>query len=138
MASNPVSSQRQMLVRVSGVKGYWATKSGGEATADTSKAWDGGQLKAEVLSAPAEFGNITLTRPYRPREHASVWRYLSQRVGRYRATLSIQDADEDMHAIGRPTTYPGALLVRVTPPESDASSSDAQMWETEWAIPDQA
>ena len=127
-----------MLVRVSNIKGYWATKSGGEATADTSKAWDGGQLKAEVLSAPAEFGNITLARPYRPREHASVWRYLSQRVGRYRAAIAIQDADEDMHPIGRPTVYPNALLVRVTPPESDASSGDAQMWETEWAIPDQA
>jgi hypothetical protein len=138
MARNPASSQRQMLVRVSGVDGYWANKSGGESTADTSKAWDGGSLLPEVLSAPAERGNITVSRPYRPAIHQSTRKALAKKVGRWRTTLSVQDTDVDLNPIGRPTTYPDALLVRVSAPDHDAGSGDTAVWELEFAISGEA
>lgn len=136
--ANPVASQRQMLVKVSNIAGYWASKSGGEVSADTSKAWDGGSLRPEVLSAPAEHGNITVSRPYRPAVHANLRKTLAARVGRWRTTLSVQDTDADLHRIGRPVTYPNALLVRVTAPEHDAASGDAATWELEFAVSSEA
>ncbi len=135
---NAISTQRQFLVRVSGINGYFSTKGGGEVEADTSKAWDGGQLAPEVLSSPAETSNITVSRPYRPTIHQANRKRLSGLVGRWRTTISVQDVDADMRAIGRPTTYADALLVRASPPEVDAASGDTAMWELEFAVSGEA
>jgi hypothetical protein len=131
---NPIASQRQALVRVSGVTGYWSTKTGGETSADTSTAWDGGSLTPEVLSSPATTANIVVSRPYRPAIHQSIRKSLAGKVGRWRTTVSVQDVDADLHPIGRPVTYADALLVRVTAPEHDAGSGDTSMWELEFAV----
>lgn len=131
-----IASQRQRLVKVAGWDGYFATSEGGEVSAEGTKAWDGGQLTPEVLSTPAETDNITVSRPYRPALHAEKLREWKKRVGRLRTTLSIADTDEDLDAgvLDSVETYPAALLVRVKPPQSDASSSDANTFELEFAV----
>lgn len=135
---NAPAAQRQQLVKVSGFEGYFATKSGGDVEAETSKVWDGGKLTPDVLSSPSETGNVTVTRPYRPALHKPELDRLAKQVGRYRTTVSVQDTDADLIPIGKPTTYAGALLVALRRPEHDASSSDAGTFELEFAVEGEA
>lgn len=130
----PPASQRQHLTNVDGVAGYWASRTGGEVTAETSKVWDGGALRPVTLSAPAETGNIVVGRPYYPDRHQAVRRDLSKRVGRWRTTITVQDTDPDLVPIGTPDVYADAMLVRCTPAEGDASSSDGGVWEMEFSV----
>lgn len=128
------ASQRQFLVSVSGIGGYFATKTGGEVSSDSSKVWDGGSLQPDLLSAPAEADNITVGRPYDPLRDAPVIAALKRVVGRSRHTVVVVPTDEDLVAVAKPTTYSRALLVRVGEPEADAASGDAASYELEFAI----
>lgn len=135
MDNNAIASARQQLWEVPGIPGYMTTKAGGERSAETSKAWDGGSLEPEVMSSPAETGNVTFTKLYRPGVHGAILRELERKVGRHRVTVSGYDTDPDLGVIGAPiAVYPDALLVRVSRPDSDAGSSDASSFELEFAV----
>lgn len=136
MTTNPnaVAAARQQLVEVAGWPGYFATKNGGEITADVSPVWDGGSLEPENLSGPSNTGNITVARPYRPAVHGPIRKRLAGSVGRHRTNVSVWDTDPDLGPIGTPTIYADALLVRMTPPAADASSSEASVIELEFAV----
>lgn len=126
------ASQRQQRVKVHGIEDLWASKTGGEVSAETSTVWDGGKLRPIVLSAPATTGNIVVGRPYYPRRDGAIVRDLRRMVGRKRMTISVQDTDADLVAIGRPTVHSDALLIRVSPPDHDASSGDGAVLELEF------
>lgn len=128
------SAQRQFLVSVSGIPGYFMTKGGGNITSDTNKVYDGGSTVPDVLAGPAEADNITVSRGYDPTRDAALLTRLRQRVGRFEATISVTPTNRDMVAISKPTVYPKALLVGLTEPESDASSGEAATYELEFAI----
>lgn len=137
--ANPPASQRQHLTSVDGIPGYWATKTGAETTAETSKVWDGGQIKPVVLSSPKDTANIVVGRPYYPEQHAALRRQYARLVGRFRTTVKVQDTDPDLVPIqGALATYPDALLVRVSAGDGDAGSSDARVWEMEFAVAEEA
>jgi hypothetical protein len=131
---NAVASARQQLVEVAGWPGYWATKQGGETTSEVSKVWDGGSLDPETMAGPADTGNITVTRPYRPAVHGPIRKAWAAQVGRLRTTVSMWDTDPDLGPVGTPSVYANALLVRCTPPGHDASSSDPGTVELEFAV----
>jgi len=135
---NGIAAARQQLVEVAGWPGYFATKTGGEVTAEVGKEWDGGSLKPENLAGPAETGNVTCGRPYRPSVHGPIRKAWAKQVGRLRTTVSVWDTDPDLGPIGQPTVYANALLVRLTPPEADASSSAAGRIELEFAVEEEA
>lgn len=136
---NAPAAARQQLVEVAGFPGYFATKTGGEVTAETSKVWDGGKLKAETLGGPAESSNVVVGRPYRPAIHGPILkRMVRAGVGRYRTTISVYDTDPDLGPIGEPVVYADALLVRLTRPDLDASSSTASALELEFAVDEEA
>ena len=128
------SAQRQFLVKVAGIEGYFASKSGGDISADTNKVYDGGADTPDVLAGPAEADNITVTRPYDLQRDDPVLRNLRKRVGRWTTTVSITPTDRDLIAIGTPQVYPEALLVGITEPETDASSGDSAEFELEFAV----
>lgn len=128
------AAQRQFLVSVSGIMGYFATKTGGEVSSDSAKVYDGGSLMPDILSSPAQADNITVGRPFDPLRDQAVITALRQRVGRSRHTVSVVPTDEDLIAIGPATVYSNALLVRVGEPEADAASGDAATYELEFAI----
>jgi hypothetical protein len=132
--ANAPAAQRQQLVEVAGIPGYMSTKEGGERSSDPSKVWDGGALDPETLSAPAETGNITVGKPYRPLVHGPILKAMDRQVGRLRTTIKIWDTDPDLGPIGEPRIHANALLVRLSWPEHDASSSDAGMFELEFAV----
>lgn len=128
------SAQRQFLVSALGIPGFWAQKSGGDVSGDTSDAWNGGELYPEKLAGPATTDNITLTRPFKAARDQPLLRRLRPVVMRWRTTCSVQPTDENLIPVGRPDVYPRALLIRVTGPEVDASSSDAGEIELEFAV----
>ena len=137
--TNAPASARQQLVEVAGIPGYMSQKQGGDVEAESSKVWDRGNLRPDVLSSPSETGNVTVSKPYRPAVHAPILRQLAKMVGRYRTTVSVYDTDPDLGPVGSPReTYANALLVGLKWPEHDAGSSDAGMFELEFAVDESA
>ena len=128
------SAQRQFLVKVPGWQGYFATKSGGETTSDTSKVYDGGDPQPDVMAGPAETGNITVSRSYDYDRDDETLRAWKRQVGVLTADVSVTPLRRDMTALGRRTVFTDALLVRVTEPDADASSGDAATFELEFAV----
>lgn len=128
------SAKRQQLVKVAGITGYWMTKTGGEITADTTNAYDGGALQPTKLAGPANASNVVLSRVYDTARDNTVVVQLKQLVGRYSSTISAQPTDSNLAPVGKPSVYPGALLVRLTEPELDAGSGDPGILELEFAV----
>ncbi len=130
------ASQRQHRTKVHGIEDLWASKSGGETSGETTMVWDGGKKRPIILSAPASTGNIVVGRPYYPHRDGVIVRELRKLTMRRRFTLSVQDTDADLVPIGRPLVHSDALLVRVSPPDRDAASSDGATYELEFAVED--
>lgn len=128
------SAQRQFLVKVDGIDGYWAQKSGGEITSDSTKVFDGGSLRADVIASPPEVGDITVTRPYDPLRDQEIINQLKTRVGTWMTTISVTPTETDLRAARvRGDVYPEALLIGLRLPESDAGSGDAADYELTFA-----
>ena len=128
------SSQRQFLVKVSGIDGYFASKTGGNITAGTTKVFDGGSLTPDVLTGTPEVDDITVSRPYEyGRDHAVIKR-LRNLVGSWTTTVSVTPTDRDLVALADPTVYSDALLVGLTDPDADAASADPATLELVFAI----
>lgn len=132
------SAQRQFLWTVNGIIGTFAQKTGGEVTSDATRVWDGGATKAEVIGAPPEVGDVTLTRPYDPERDQDMLTRLLGLVGQWRTTVSGQPLSSDMRVVRgvKPRVYPDALLTGVREPESDASSGDVADLELTFATGD--
>jgi hypothetical protein len=134
----PKAANRQFLVKIDGISGewpYWATKSGGEVTADSSKVWDGGSLIADVLSSPAEVGDVTIARPFDPDRDHSLSTQLIGLVGQWRTTITVTPTYGDLTAARvKPRVYTNCLLTGVREPEPDASSGDAADYELTFAV----
>lgn len=128
------SAQRQFLVKVEGIDGYFMTKTGGNLSSDTNKVYDGGSTRPDVIASPAEADDITVSRGYDPYRDAPVLSSLRQSVGRYRTTLSVTPTDEDLVPIGDAEVYPDALLVGLNSPDVDAGSGDAAVFELVFGI----
>ena len=127
-------AQHQGLVTVEALPGYWATKTGGNITADTTPVWDGGADEPEVLSGRATAENVVTARPFDLDRDLPELRGLRRQVGKLRSTVSVQYTDGDGYPVGDPTVYPEALLVGLNDPEVNAASTDASTLELTWAI----
>lgn len=130
------SAQRQFLVKVHGIPGYFMTKSGGQISADTNKVYDGGELRPEVMAGPAEAANVTVTRGYDYERDHEIIKTLKRQVGEVEMDITITPTRRDMSAYTDGTNYPAALLVGLTEPDVDASSGDPGIFELEFAIAD--
>lgn len=128
------SSQRQFLVQVTGISGLFMTKTGGDTTSDVSKVYNGGSTTPELLASPAETDNIIVARAYDHSRDYQAHKNARAKVGRWRTTISVTPTDEDLNSLGNASTYPNALLVRVSEPDYDSSGGDATTWELEFAI----
>jgi hypothetical protein len=101
---------------------YFAQVSGGEVTASVEKIYLGGKLFPEVLCAPSEIGDITVTRHYDRMVDSNFLRRIRQMVGRAYYDIQINEFNCDIKVPEATRTYPMCLLVGLTEPEGDASS----------------
>lgn len=130
----PAAAQRQALVKVSGIPGYFARRTGGNVSADSTPVWEGGRITPDQLGSPAVTENITVGRPYRPGRDRDVLRDMKRVCGRWRTTVSEQDTDAEFVAVGKPFVWSNALLVGVNVPETDAASGDPKSYELVFAV----
>ena len=124
-------AQRQIIAEITALtndnitgpnlSGFFAQVSGGEITAAVEKIYVGGLPFPQVLCAPSEVGDVTLTRHY-----DSDLRTLLQEarlvVGRAYYEIKIYDTNCDIADKTSERIYPKALLVGLSEPEGDASS----------------
>ncbi len=110
----------------------FAQVSGGEITAAVEKVYAGGAQFPEVLCAPYEIGDITVTAHMDDYDEQSSeaggagvavkLAQLRNKVGRVYYTLNVFLTDCDITVTGTDRIYSEALLVGITEPEGDASS----------------
>jgi hypothetical protein len=131
-------SQRQILAEINPISNaspkwnlfQFAQVSGGEITASVEKIYPGGAKFPEVLCAPAEIGDITLTAHYdddRVRSEtgsgiAEKIKALRPLVGRVYYDIVVKTYDCDIEVRGLDRTYSKCLLVGITEPDGDSSS----------------
>lgn len=131
----PKSARRQFLVSAGTAVSneLFATKTGGNITAEVTRSYDGGDLRPELIPGPPTADNVTVTRPYKPERDADLLARLKPLCGKLRTTLSVTPTNADLVPVARPELYPDALLVSVNSPEPDASSGDAATLTLEFA-----
>ena len=127
------SSQRQIVAEIRPVtraghglgprfRDKFATVSGGEITSAVEKVYDGGALFPEVLCAPSEVGDITVTRHFDADRDGPALKKLRQQVGQVYYDVFVYTLNCDLKETGSERTYPKALVVGLSEPEGDSSS----------------
>jgi hypothetical protein len=101
---------------------YFATVSGGEISAAVEKVYDGNSTFPEVLCAPSEIGDITISKFYDPDEDGPKLNNLRQLVGMTYYDLTILTLNCELKEPGSERVYAKTLLVGLTEPDGDASS----------------
>ena len=91
-------SQRQIVAKIEASEssspnfiGYFAQVSGGEITAAVEKVYDGGQRFPETLCAPADIGDITVTRHYESERDGTRLEKLRPLVGQALSLIHISE-----------------------------------------------
>lgn len=102
--------------------GKYAQVSGGEITAAVEKVYDGGALFPEVLCAPSEIGDITITRHFDPDRDGADLKRVRQMVGQVYYDVSIFTLNCDLKEANSERVYANSLLVGLSEPEGDSSS----------------
>lgn len=131
-------SQRQIVAQIEPVSAAapkwgsfkFAQVSGGEITASVEKIYLGGELFPEVLCAPAEIGDITLTAHFdddvvqsdTATGIAKKLTDLRKLVGQAYYNIQVSTLDCGINVKGLSRTYSNALLVGLTEPDGDSSS----------------
>lgn len=128
------SSQRQFLVKIEGINGFFMTKTGGNVSAEATKAYDGGNPIPDLIPAPKEVEDVTVSRVFDPLRDGPVLRNLRQRVGVFQTTITVTPTDRDYGAVDQPIVYSPALLTGVNEPEYSADSGDAATYELVFAV----
>lgn len=108
----------------------FAQVSGGEVTASVEKIYLGGKIFPEVLCAPAEIGDITLTAHFDDDSVAADLESgiankltkMRQLVGQAYYDITVSTLDCGINVKGASRIYAKSLLVGLTEPDGDASS----------------
>lgn len=115
------------------LSGYFAQISGGEITAAVEKIYVGGEKFPEVLCAPSEVGDVTLTRHYSSTER-TILKTIRTQVGRSYYEIKIYDTNCDLIDQQSERIYSKALLVGLTEPDGDSSSGAPATFALTFAI----
>jgi hypothetical protein len=113
---------------------YFAQVTGGEITASVEKIYIGGKQFPEVLCAPAEIGDITLTRHYSKELDAPFLATLRQMVGRAYYNIQVDELNCNVAVPEKQRVYAQALLVGLTEPEGDAASGAPSTYSLTFSI----
>ena len=138
------TAQRQVVAEIKPVSvgsrrgprfnGKFAQVSGGEITAAVEKVYDGGALFPDVLCAPPEVGDITVTRHFDPDRDGAALKKLRQGVGSSYYDIYVYTLNCDLKEAGTERVYARALCVGLTEPDGDASSGAAASFSITFSI----
>ena len=127
------TSQRQIVAEITPLNqtghqqgprfdGKWAQVSGGEITAAVEKVYDGGAIFPEVLCAPSEIGDITVTRHFDPDRDGAALKLARQLIGQSYYDVAVFTLNCDLKEAGSERVYAKSLLVGLSEPDGDSSS----------------
>lgn len=123
------ASESDFLVKVVGIEGLWATRTGGDTPTDVSQVFNGGEDYATPVIGKKKPSNLVLTRPYDPRRDQQLSLELRRRQGSFRRTITQQPTLTDGTIVASPTTWIDCILINVKDPETNSGSSGAAMIE---------
>lgn len=144
-------SQRQVVAKVIALNGngqslastyqfsnggreYFAQVSGGEVQASVEKVYDGGAKFPDVVPAPIEVGDVTVTRHYDPDIDAPTISYYRDKVGTQRFRIEIYTLDADGNTVGYTRKYERCILVNISEPEGDSASGGPATFSLTFAV----
>tara|TARA_B100000287_G_scaffold38116_1_gene34952 strand:- start:7772 stop:8260 length:489 start_codon:yes stop_codon:yes gene_type:complete len=113
---------------------YFATVSGGEISAAVEKIYDGNNAFPDVLCAPSEIGDITVSKFYDEQYDLTFLEKLRQMVGRVYYDVTIFTLDCDLKVSGSERVYPRCLLVGLSDIDGDASSGAPSSFSLTFAV----
>tara|TARA_R100001163_G_C4951044_1_gene118802 strand:+ start:40 stop:519 length:480 start_codon:yes stop_codon:yes gene_type:complete len=113
---------------------YFATVSGGEISAAVEKIYDGNSKFPDVLCAPAEIGDLTLSKFYDEDFDKEFLDTARQIVGQTYYDVDIFVLDCNLEVPGSRRTYPRCLLVGLSDIDGDASSGAPSAFSLTFAV----
>ena len=113
---------------------YFATVSGGEISAAVEKIYDGNSKFPDVLCAPAEIGDITVSKFYDEEFDKLFLDRLRPIVGQVYYDVSIFVLNCDLEVPGSRRDYPRCLLVGLSDIDGDASSGAPSAFSLTFAV----
>tara|TARA_B100001778_G_C18366246_1_gene528698 strand:- start:109 stop:597 length:489 start_codon:yes stop_codon:yes gene_type:complete len=113
---------------------YFATVSGGEISAAVEKIYDGNNAFPDVLCAPSEIGDISVSKFYDEQFDLTFLEQLRQLVGRVYYDVTIFTLDCDLKVSGSERVYPRCLLVGLSDIDGDASSGAPSSFSLTFAV----
>jgi hypothetical protein len=113
---------------------YFATVSGGEISAAVEKIYDGNNAFPDVLCAPSEIGDISVSKFYDEQYDLTFLEQLRQMVGRVYYDVTIFTLDCDLKVSGSERVYPRCLLVGLSDIDGDASSGAPSSFSLTFAV----
>lgn len=126
------ATQKQSLVTVTGISGYFSGFSGGATTAETRVAYDGGALIPDTLPSVPKVENITVTRHYDHVRDGALIKSLRKKVGTGLYTVSRTPTDERLVPIGAPEVYSKCRLISVSRSDYASDGSEAETFELQF------
>ncbi len=118
---------------VNGTK-YFATVSGGEISAAVEKIYDGNSKFPDVLCAPAEIGDITVSKFYDESSDKDFLNQIRQIVGQTYYDVTIYTLNCDLEENDSMRNYPRCLLVGLSDIDGDASSGAPSAFSLTFAV----
>ena len=113
---------------------YFATVSGGEISAAVEKIYDGNSKFPDVLCAPSEIGDITVSKFYDNTNDKGFLDEVRQIVGQTYYDVTIFTLDCDLEVSGSHRVYPRCLLVGLSDIDGDASSGAPSAFSLTFAV----
>jgi hypothetical protein len=131
MAGN--SRARSFLITVSGVDGFFDTKTGGNPSAGTRKYFNGGDTVPDVNTDPTEYSDLVVGRAFRVGRDDRMLTTQRRNVGNTEHTIRVQPTDAQGVPVGIATTYRGTLIGS-SDPDVDSNSGDPAKAELRFSI----
>jgi hypothetical protein len=127
-----MSSENQFLVTVSGVDGFFATKTGGDPTVSITKDYDGGSDEADISYSRTTWSDIVIGRRYDVARDAAIALALQSQL-RSERTVTVQPTDGSFAPIGPAQTL-RCVLIGATSPAVNANGSTPARFQLTLAV----
>ncbi|MGP4995552.1 hypothetical protein [Glutamicibacter ardleyensis] len=116
------STKNQFIVTISGIKGNWNTKTGGNGSGTPVKYRNGGSLREEIIGTPPTFEDLVITRGFNP-AFFETYKKLSKNINKSYHLITMQPTDANLMKKGKPISYKNCLLTGVTFPDVDSNAT---------------
>lgn len=125
-----VSSESDFNVKIEGIDGLWATRTGGDAPLDVSLAFNGGDRFPTPVVGKEKPSQLICSRPFQPERDQPLIRDLKQRKGVFRPTIyQIPTFTDGVVVGGDDSVWTECVLTNVKDPDTNAGSSNSGMVE---------